>query len=210
MPGDIRSFHTWAPQWHELPAGSWLGVGAAPGVSTGVPCRPGPRCLPCPRPKGPFASSGSAASPVPRAAAPAGFRPQGCCQLCACVSALHNLSLTGSTVYPRCSESSLRSPAAQRDHQNQGQLPELQRDASSRRHGPLGCARAVGPECRAAIKGAGAVYPNMKGEIVPRPRPQAPGAPAGRPWAALCHAGCLKDIVQTNPVRTVPRCSDAF
>lgn len=191
-------------------AASWelAGGGGRPWSQHGSSPPPGP--LLCPRPKGPFASSGSAASPVPRAAAPAGFRPQGCCQLCACVSALHNLSLTGSTVYPRCSESSLRSPAAQRDHQNQGQLPELQRDASSRRHGPLGCARAVGRECRAAIKGAGAVYPNMKGEIVPCPRPQAPGAPAGRPWAGLCHAGCLKDIVQTNPVRTVPRCSDAF
>ena len=77
------------------------------------------------------------------------------------------------------------------------------------------CARAWAPERRAAVKGVGTVYPNLKGAVIPRLRPQgqawqAPGGPAGRPWAGLCHAGCLKDVVQTNPERTVPRCLDAF
>lgn len=109
---------------------------------------------------------------------PAGFRPWGCCQLCACVSALYNRSLTGSTVYPRCSESSLRSPASQRDHQNQGQLPELQRFVKEARASELctGC----GPGVQSRNQRSGSCL--SKHERGNRPAPAAPGPGVAGTW----------------------------
>ena len=167
VPDDIRSFHTWVPQWHDLPAGSWLAWGPPPEPAPGFPHR-GP--LP---PSTPLAQTALCPPPAqlhplcPRRRLSAGFRPWGCCEV-------HY-----STVYSRW-ESSLRSPAAQRDQQNQGQPPELRRDASSRRRGPLGCARAMGPGVHSRNQRSGSCL--SKHERGNRPVPAPPGPGVAGTW----------------------------